>query len=56
MSFISYYFHWDMNTVMELDHFSRRRWCMEISEINERLTPSKKNKNEISIFEMKPDR
>ena len=55
MSFISYYFHWGMDEVMQLDHMSRRRWCSEISEINKSLNPSKKSK-EKSIFEMKPDR
>lgn len=55
MSFISYYFHWSMEEVMKLDHFSRRRWCREISAINRSLSPSKPNK-EKSIFDMKPDR
>ena len=55
MSFISYYFHWGMDEVMQLDHMSRRRWCSEISEINKSLNPSKKSK-EKSILEMKPDR
>lgn len=55
MSFISYYFHWGLDEVMKLDHFSRRRWCKEISSINKNLSPSKSNK-EKSIFDMKPDR
>ncbi len=55
MSFISYYFHWGREEVMELDHASRRRWCREISEINKSLNPSKKNK-EKSILDMKPSR
>ena len=52
MSFISYYFHWGMDEVLAIDHKSRRRWCREISEINEKLNPSKDNK-EKSIFECK---
>jgi hypothetical protein len=55
MSFISYYFHWGMEDVMRLDHFSRRRWCREISSINSNLNPSDKKK-EKSIFDMKPVR
>ena len=55
MSFISYYFHWSMEEVMELDHMSRRKWCSEISEINKSINPSKKQK-EKSIFDMKPNR
>lgn len=54
MSFISYYFHWSAKEVEALDHMSRRRWCSEISEINKSLTPSKSNKKEKSILDMKP--
>lgn len=38
-----------------MDHFSRRRWCKEISAINQNLSPSKKTK-EKSILDMVPDR
>jgi len=55
MSFISYYFHWSESEVLSLDHVSRRRWCSEISGINESLSPSK-DKKEKSIFDMKPTR
>lgn len=57
MAFISYYFHWGKEEVMELDHVSRRRWCEEISSINKSLNPSKESKKkEKSILDMKPDR
>ncbi|MCR5503806.1 MAG: hypothetical protein K6F53_12445 [Lachnospiraceae bacterium] len=52
MAFISYYFHWGQDEVLAIDHRSRRRWCREISEINEKLNPSK-DKKEKSIFDMK---
>ena len=55
MSFISYYFHWSSEEVLALDHVSRRRWCSEISAINQELTPSKQGK-EKSILDMKPTR
>ncbi len=55
MSFISYYFHWGSEEVLSLDHASRRRWCREISRINQSLNPSKKKK-EKSILEMKATR
>ncbi len=55
MAFISYYFHWGEMEVMKLDHVERRRWCREISEINEKLNPSKDRK-EKSILDMKPTR
>lgn len=49
MAFVAYYFHWSSRDVMELDHASRRRWCREISEINEKISPGKKEK---SILDM----
>ena len=55
MSFISYYFHWSNEEVLNLDHRSRRRWCSEISEINRSLSASKQKK-EKNIFDMKPTR
>ena len=55
MSFIAYYFHWSMEEIMSLDHLSRKRWCREISVINEKVSSSEEKK-EKSIFEMKPDR
>lgn len=55
MAFISYYFHWAGEEVMRLDHVSRRKWCAEISQINQSLNPSQKKK-EKSILDMKPTR
>lgn len=53
MAFLSYYFHWGNEEVMQLDHRSRRRWCKEITEIHKSINPSKKSK-EKSILDMKP--
>lgn len=47
VSFIAYYYHWDMQTVMTLDHQTRRRFCAEISEIHKQLNQQPKN-----IFEV----
>ena len=55
MSFISYYFHWQEDVVLSLEHSSRRKWCQEISTINASINPSKKDK-EKNIFEIKPSR
>ncbi len=55
MSFISYYFHWSEEDVLGLEHVTRRRWCGEISRINESLNPSKEKK-EKSILDMQPTR
>ena len=54
MAFISYYFHWPQAEVLGLDHVTRRRWCREISTINQNLTPSDKRSSEKSILDMKP--
>ena len=50
MSFISYYFHWGQDDVLCMEHAERRRWCEEISAINNSLNPSEKKK-EKSILE-----
>ncbi len=55
MSFISYYFHWQEDAVMSLEHMERRKWCEEISRINASINPSKKEK-EKNIFDIKPSR
>lgn len=50
MAFISYYFHWGRGEVMALNHNSRRRWCEEISAINNSINPS--DSREKSITEL----
>ena len=52
MAFISYYFHWSEDNVLNLEHRERRKWCHEISGINKELSPSKEKK-EKSITEWK---
>jgi hypothetical protein len=37
MAFIALHFHWARAEVLSLEHAERRRWCREISAINERL-------------------
>jgi len=37
MAFIAYHFHWGPGELMQLEHVERRRWCREISRINEQL-------------------
>lgn len=36
-AFIAYYFHWDHDEILSLPHWERKRWCEEISRINEDL-------------------
>lgn len=43
LSFISYYFHWDLDTVMDLPHLEREKFCREISRINREANSEEKN-------------
>lgn len=45
MTFLSYYLHWSRNDVMALSHLERRRWCSEVSAVNQKLSGSEKNKS-----------
>jgi len=47
VSYISYYFHWPFDEVMQLDHLTRRRFCSEIGLIHKQVTNAPKN-----IFEI----
>lgn len=48
MAFLAYYLHWSNEALMELDHWERRRWCREVSAINQKLSG-----NEQKTFELK---
>lgn len=37
MAFLGYHLHWSPDTLMSLDHQERRRWCEQVSQINEEL-------------------
>lgn len=40
MTFLSYYLHWSRDEVMRLNHLERRRWCKEVSAVNQKLSGS----------------
>jgi len=42
MTFLSYYLHWSREEVLGLDHLERRRWCKEVSSVNQKLSPNKR--------------
>ena len=44
MTFLSYYLHWSRDDVMKLSHVERRRWCSEVSAVNQKLSGSDKGK------------
>ena len=38
VAFIAFHFHWPADDILWLEHAERRRWVMEISEINQRIS------------------
>ena len=38
VAYVSYYFHWPLDDVMNMEHNDRRKWVEEIAKINEKLT------------------
>ena len=37
VAFVAYHFNWSREEVLNMPHWERRRWCEEISAINERM-------------------
>lgn len=37
VAYIAYFFHWQPETILELDHLSRKQWVSEIAAINQRM-------------------
>lgn len=37
VAFVAYHFGWSRETVLEMPHRERQRWCERISAINERM-------------------
>jgi hypothetical protein len=36
VAFLAYHFHWDYDTIMNLEHRERLHWCEEVSKINKK--------------------
>jgi hypothetical protein len=43
MAFIAYHFHWGPDELFALEHAERRKWCREISRINQMLDDTPDN-------------
>lgn len=41
VAFLAYHFHWDHDTIMNMEHRERQQWCEEVSKINEKLNGEK---------------
>ena len=37
VAYVAYYFHWSMDSILDMEHPLRQRFVAEISNINERL-------------------
>ena len=38
VAYVAYYFHWDMDRILDLEHPERRRFVDEIGRINRRIS------------------
>jgi len=36
--------HWSHDQIMDMPHSERKRWCEEVSKINQKLSGEKKDK------------
>lgn len=34
---MAYHFHWDYETLINMEHLERQKWCEEVSKINEKM-------------------
>lgn len=46
VAFLAYHFHWDYDTIMNLEHRERMQWCEEVSRINKKLNGDESKKLE----------
>jgi hypothetical protein len=46
VAFLAYHFHWDYDTIMNLEHRERIQWCEEVSKINKKLNGDESKKLE----------
>lgn len=37
VAYIAYFFHWDIDSILNLDHIQRNQWVSEIAAINTRI-------------------
>jgi hypothetical protein len=40
VAYIAYHFHWELETIYNLPHRSRREWVRQIAAINRRMSQS----------------
>ncbi|HEX3047495.1 MAG TPA: DUF6760 family protein [Bacillota bacterium] len=48
VAFLAYYFHWDYERIVNLEHRDRQRWVREISAIHKKINGAERK----SLFEV----
>jgi len=46
VAFLAYHFHWDYDTILNMEHRERIQWCEEVSKINKKLNGDESKKLE----------
>jgi hypothetical protein len=44
IAFIAYHFHWSYDEILAMEHSDRKRWCEQISNINQTLNENSNSK------------
>ena len=44
VAFLAYHFHWDYESIMNMEHRERLSWCEEVSKINKKLNGDESKK------------
>ena len=44
VAFLAYYLHWGLDEILSLDHAERKKWCQEVSRVNEKINENSLNK------------
>lgn len=50
MAFLAYYLHWDQDTLLNMEHRERQRWCAEVSAINRKISGEKEKSMSIETL------
>lgn len=49
VAFLGYYLHWDFETILNMEHRDRMRWCDEASKINKQVSGVEEKKNMFDV-------
>jgi hypothetical protein len=52
IAFVAYYMHWSEESILQMPHWERRKWCSHISKINREVSSETQSTREVSIFDI----